>query len=168
MKRYALAILFCLFHASVIFAQPKSPLEGVWKIAERITPGTDPHAREVTNPRPLPSVIIFTKGYYSQVYETGGEPRTAVARAKDPQNLTDAEKIARYEQWRPFNANSGTYEIKGTRLIIHPIVTKNFNLMTRGTGHAQEFKLEGSDTLWLIPIPEEIGIEPRLKLIRLE
>lgn len=167
MKRYALAILFCLFPTSTAFAQPKSPLEGVRQITERITPGTDPRAREVTNPRPLPSVIIFTKSYYSQVYETGAEPRSPVARAKDPQNLTDAEKIARYEQWRPFYANSGTYAIKGTRLIIHPIVSKNFNLMT-GTGHAQEFKLEGPDTLWLIPIPEEIGIEPRLKLIRLE
>jgi hypothetical protein len=167
MKRYGLAILFCLFATSVVFAQPKSPLEGVWKITERITPGSDQRAREVTNPRPLPSVIIFTKGYYSQVYETGAEPRSTVARPKDPHNLTDAEKIARYEQWRPFNANSGTYEIKGTRLIIHPIVSKSFNLMT-GTGHAQEFKLEGLDTLWLIPIPEEIGIEPRLKLVRLE
>ena len=32
---------------------------------------------------------------------------------KDRQNLTDAEKIAFYEQWRAFAANSGTYEIKG-------------------------------------------------------
>jgi len=148
-------------------AQPKSPLEGVWKITERIVPGTDARAKEVTS-RPLPSVIIFTRGYYSEVYETGPDPRSTVARAKDPQNLTDAEKIARYEQWRPFNANSGTYEIKGTRLIIHPIVAKNLNQMSGGPGHTQEFKLEGPNTLLLLPIPEEAAIEPRIKLTRLE
>jgi hypothetical protein len=70
----------------------------------------------VTISNPQPSLAIFTRGYYSAVVVTGTQPRAAVAPPKDPQNLTDAEKIARYEQWGPFIAIAGTYEIKGSTL----------------------------------------------------
>jgi hypothetical protein len=167
MKRYALSFIICLLTASAAFAQTKTPVEGVWKIAERIVPGTHPQAKGVTitNTNP-PSLIIFTRGYYSQVYLGGAEPRTAFARAKDPQNLTDAEKIIRFEQWRPLFANAGTYEIKGSTLTMRPIVAKNANQMN--VSHVQEFKLEGTDTLWLIPTADESAIEPRIKLTRVE
>lgn len=167
MKRYALSIIFFLLTASAAFAQTKTPVEGVWKIAERIVPGTHPLAKGVTitNTNP-PSLIIFTRGHYSQVYLGSAESRTAVARAKDPQNLTDAEKIARFEQWRPLFANAGTYEIRGSTLSINPIVAKNANQMNGS--HAVEFKLEGPNTLWLIPTAEESTTEPRIKLTRVE
>jgi hypothetical protein len=167
MKRYALSIIFFLLTASGAFAQTKTPVEGVWKIAERILPGTHPLAKGVTptNINP-PSLIIFTRGYYSQVYLGSAETRAAVERAKDPQNLTDAEKIARYEAWRPLFANAGTYEIKGSALILHPTVAKNPNQMN-GRWPAVEFKLEGPNTLWLIPTAES-AIEPRIKLTRVE
>jgi len=167
MKRYALSIIFFLLTTSAAFAQTKTPVEGVWKIAERIVPGTHPLAKGVTitNTNP-PSLIIFTRGHYSQVYLGSAESRTAVARAKDPQNLTDAEKIARFEQWRPLFANAGTYEIKGSALILHPIVAKNPNQMN-GRWPAVEFKLEGPNTLWLIPTAES-AMEPRIKLTRVE
>ena len=97
---------------------------------------------------------------------TGPTARPSVAPSKDPRNLTDPEKIALYEQWRPFTANSGTYEIKGSTLIRRAIA-KNVDAMTRDT-NIQEFKLEGSDTVWLIPIPSRSATEPRVKLIRLE
>ena len=166
MKRYALSIIFFLLTASAAFAQTKTPVEGVWKIAERIVPGTHPLAKGVTitNTNP-PSLIIFTRGYYSQVYLGSAESR-AVERAKDPQNLTDAEKIARYEAWRPLFANAGTYEIKGSALILHPIVAKNPNQMS-GRWPGVEFKLEGPNTLWLIPTAES-AMEPRIKLTRVE
>ena len=166
MKRYALSIIFFLLTANAAFAQTKTPVEGVWKIAERIVPETNPLAKGVTttNANP-PSLIIFTRGYYSQVYLGSVESRAAVERAKDPQNLTDAEKIARYEAWRPLFANAGTYEIKGSALILHPIVAKNPNQMN-GRWPAVEFKLEGPNTLWLITA--ESAIEPRIKLTRVE
>jgi len=168
MKRFAFTLFFCVLFASGVVAQTKSPVEGVWKIAERIMPGTQPLAKDetITNTRALPSLIIFTQGYFSQVYETGGQARPTVSPPKDRLNLTDAEKIARYEQWRPFNANAGSYEIKGSTITIRPIVAKNANLM--GGSHVVEFKLEGTNTLWLIPIPEEAATEPRIKLTRLE
>jgi hypothetical protein len=167
MKRYALSIIFLLFTASAAFAQTKPPLEGVWKIAERIVPGTHPLAKGVTirNTDP-PSLIIFTRGYFSQVYLGSAESRAAFARAKDPQNLTDAEKIVRFEQWRALFANAGTYEIKGSMLTMRPIVAKNVNQMN--ASHAVEFKLEGPNTLWLIPTAEELATEPRIKLMRVE
>ena len=166
MKRYALLFVFCLLTGGA-FAQTKTPVEGVWKISERIMPGTNPQAKGVTttNSSP-PSLIIFTRGYYSQVYLGSAESRAAVERARDPQNLTDAEKIARYEAWRPLFANAGTYEIKGSALILHPIVAKNPNQMN-GRWPTVEFKLEGPNTLWLIPTAEA-ATDPRIKLTRVE
>jgi len=46
--------------------------------------------------------------------------------------------------------NSGTYEIKGSTIIRHPIVAKNVEVMTQETATTiYEFKLEGDNTLWL-------------------
>jgi hypothetical protein len=169
MKRYALSLVFCVLSASTAFAQAKSPVEGVWKIAEEVAPGTNPADKgaTTTNSNPQPGLMIFTRGYYSTVIVTAATPRAAVVQAKDRQNLTDAEKIARYEQWRPFAANSGTYEIKGSTLSLRPIVAKNVDFMTRQTPITREFKLEGANTLWLIPTGQS-ATEPRVKLTRLE
>lgn len=167
MNRYALSVIFSLLTASAAVGQAKTPVEGVWKIAERIVPGTNPRAKGVgITYKDLPSVIIFTRGYYSHVYLSEDEPRAALPRPKDGQTLTDAEKMARYESWRPFFAHAGTYEIKGSALILHPFVAKNPNQMN-GRWPAMEFKLDGPNTLWLLPTAES-SIEPRIKLTRLE
>jgi Lipocalin-like domain len=172
MKRVALSIAFCVLSASAAFAQTKSPIEGVWKISEVVTPSSNTAQKDATttNSNPQPGLIIFTRGYYSQVFVRGGEPRAAVAAAKDPQNLTDAEKVARYEQWGPFTANSGTYEVKGTMLTIRAIVAKSVEVMTGGTPQELTFKLEGPNTLWLIPPADQSATRPqvKLKLTRLE
>jgi len=164
MKRYALSLVFCVLGASAAFAQTKSPVEGVWKVAEVVVPGGNPDAK--ATPTTNPGLLIFTKGYYSAMGVEGRQPRAAVGPAKDPKNLTDAEKIARYEQWRPFIANAGTYEINGMMLSMHATVAKN--VITRGRPNVWEFKLEGSDTLWLIPTGDRAATEPRVKLMRLE
>jgi hypothetical protein len=168
MKRYALSIVFCVLSVSAAFAQTKSPVEGVWRIAELVMPGRNPAEKGATITNPQPSLIIFTKGYYSQVLVMAEKPRAAVAPAKDRQNLTDAEKIARYEQWRRFAAVSGTYEIKDQTLIKRAIVAKNVEVMTKATPNIWEFKLEGPNTLWLNPAGDLIATEPRIKLTRLE
>ncbi|SRR6266545_2637689 len=167
MKRYALSILFCVLSASAAFGQTKSPVAGVWRIAETVMPGRNPAAKGVTPTNPQPGLLIFTKGYYSGM-GTGGQPRAVVAPAKDPRNLTDAEKIARYEQWKPFVANAGTYEINGSMLIMRPIVAKNVEVMTKATPNIWEFKLKGPNMLWLIPTGGRAATEPRVKLKRLE
>lgn len=167
MKNYALALVFCVLTSSAAFAQTKSPVEGVWKVAEVVLPGGNPAAKDTptTNSSAQPGLLIFTKGYYSAM-GTEGQKRAAVEPAKDPKNLTDAEKIARYEQWKRFIANAGTYEINGSMLSMHATVAKN--VITRERPNVWEFKLEGSDTLWLIPTGDRAATEPRVKLMRLE
>jgi hypothetical protein len=125
MKRRGLLIGLCLLATSVASAQTKTPLEGVWKIAEVIFPDTSPFVQPSdprTNSNPEPSLIIFTRRYYSRLNIEGQGPRPPVTRPKDPQKPTDAEKIALYEQWRPFTATAGTYEIRRSTLILHSMV----------------------------------------------
>ena len=166
MKRYALTLVLSVLSASAAFAQTKSPVEGVWKAAEVIPASSDTTEKPKPITNPQPGLLIFTKGYYSVVAVTGANPRTAVD-AKDRQNLTDAEKIAFYEQWRAFAANSGTYEIKGTTLTRRPSVAKNVGVMTSQEAIVSEFKMEGPNTLWLIP-PVDRPNDPRVKWTRLE
>jgi hypothetical protein len=149
-------------------SQPKTQVEGVWKIAEVLMPSKNPAEKATSITDPQPGLIIFTKGYYSSIAVRARQPRAAFAPAKDPANLTDAEKIARYEQWNPFSANSGTYEVKGSTLQMHPIVAKNVEVMTSGTPITWELKVEAPNTLWLIPSSDRAATEPQVKFTRLE
>ena len=153
---------------SAVQSQTKTQVEGVWKVVEVLTPPKNPAEKGNTITNPQPGLVIFTKGYYSLLAVRGREPRAAFAPAKDPENLTDAEKIARYEQWSPFTANAGTYEVKGSMLQLHPIVAKNVEVMTSGTPITWELKVEAPNTLWLIPPSERATTDPRVKFTRLE
>jgi Lipocalin-like domain len=166
MKRYALTVVLSLLSATAAFAQTKSPVEGVWKVAEVIpaSSSTTEKPKPITDPQP--GLLIFTKGYYSIVVVTGPNARAAVE-AKDRENLTDAEKIAFYEQWRAFAANSGTYEIKGSTITRRASVAKNVGLMTRQESVSSEFKMEGTNTLWISP-PVDRPNDPRIKWTRVE
>ena len=151
---------------SAVQSQTKTQLEGVWKLVEVQVPPKTPAEKATTITNPLPGLMILTKGYYSLLAVR--EERPAFAPAKDPANLTDAEKIARYEQWRSFSANSGTYEVKGSTLMFHPIVAKNVEVMTSGKPITWELKVEGPNTLWLIPTSDRAPTEPKLKVTRVE
>ena len=143
----------------------KESLEGVWKIVEIVTTGAS--ASTISNPQP--SLVIFTKGPYSVLSVNGAQPRPQFAPPKDPNKLTDAEKIARYEQWSRFTANAGTYEVKGTTLTRRPLVAKNETVMARNSSIASEFKLDGN-TLWVTTKSEagQPASETRAKLKRIE
>jgi hypothetical protein len=66
-----------------------------------------------------PGLIIFTGGYYSIMVVTGDKARPAL-----PQDISKATAAELLAVWRPFTANSGTYEIKGSTLTTHPTVAK--------------------------------------------
>jgi hypothetical protein len=138
--------IFALVPA-VSFAQSNAgpPLEGVWKITQILTRGANP----VTIANPQPGLLIFAHGHYSWVSVNGDKPRTASPAAKDPANMTDAEKLARFAEWSPFTANSGTYATKGATLTRNILVAKNVSVMSASTPVVQQFTVEG-DTLWLI------------------
>ena len=113
-----------------------------------------------------PSVVIFTKGYYTYLSQWN-TAAAEVSPAEDPK-LTDAEKLARYEQWSPFTANSGTFELKGVTLTRRPTVAKNDAVMT-GAPVTTDVQMEG-DSIWLITksAPGQPTSETRTKLTRLK
>jgi hypothetical protein len=145
--------------------QSQSPsLEGAWRVSEVVVTG----ANAATNKTPQPALYLFTKKHYSILAVQGTEARKPFATATDPDKLTDAEKMARFEAWNRFTANSGTYEVKGSTLTTTPLVAKNPSAM-QGRGQAREFKLAGS-TLTLISKSAEgqPASETRTTLTRVE
>ena len=164
-------LLVCLtaIGTSAVQNQKKNQLEGVWKVAEVVPPGSNTPEKPstpITNPQP--GLLVFTKGYYSGMAITADQPRAALAPAKDPRNLTDAEKIARYEHWNIFIANAGTYEFNGSTLTMHAMVAKNQERMATGSTITYEVKLEEPKTFWLIPAADRAASDPRVKFTRLE
>ena len=146
----------------------KFQLEGVWKVAEVAPPASNTNEKPTPITSPQPGLLIFTKGYYSGMSVTANQPRTAAAPAKDPSTLTDAEKIARYEQWAPFIANAGTYELKGSTLTMHAMVAKNPDVMGPESTITWEVKPEGANAFWLIPPADRAATSRRVKFTRLE
>jgi hypothetical protein len=109
-----------------------SKLEGAWKTVE--VDITGPNAVTLTNLQP--GLWIFTKNHYSIMQVTSSEPRPELPQ----QNATDAQRIA---AWGPFNAQSGTYEVKGTTFTLHPILDKDPAGMAPGSFSTLDFKIEG-------------------------
>jgi hypothetical protein len=158
----ALTTAVCL-GGSPAAAQTAASIEGVWKVTNVVVTGANP----LTIESPLASVYTFTRGYYSNVQETGRTARTAAPAAKDPANVTDAEKLARYAEWAPFGAQAGTYEVKGKTLIRHPIVTKSLSGLTPADQPAQ-IALNGKTLTITTSAPAgQPAREQRLTLTRL-
>ena len=88
--------------------------------------------------------------------------------AKQPAKLSDAEKIARYEEWASLIANAGNYKIEGGAVILRPSIAKSVAFM-EGPGQTYNFKLDG-DVLWLTlkTTGKEASDSPTIKLQRLE
>ena len=143
-RRLILFTLVALF-PSVVFAKQvnTSPIDGVWKIAERTETGANPSS--ITSPQP--SLLIFARGHYSWLSISGTEPRKE-SPAPATGKLTDADRVARFHEWDPLAANTGTFEVKGSAVITRPIVAKNVSVMAPGSSTTREFKIDG-DTLWL-------------------
>src|SRR5688572_29754415 len=71
---------------------PSSLIVGVWKSTSAVRTGTGASA----NPNRQPSVFIYTKNHYAFLSQDGAIPepvRQPVAPPKDPNKLTDAEKL---------------------------------------------------------------------------
>ena len=147
----------------------KKPIEGAWKVTEIVVTGTD--ASNVTNPQP--GLIIFARKHYSAMWVPGNQPRS-LFKGEDP---TSEEKIAAYDS---FVANSGTYEVAGATLTLHPMVARSPNFMAGGVSKFQ-LRIEGT-TLWLTQKNTDLSLstgnrvapssgpasETRLKLSRVE
>ena len=76
MKRYALTLVLCVLSASAAFAQTKSPVEGVWKVAE-VVPASSSAAEKpkpITNPQP--GSVDLHKGLLQLCSRDRGKPET--------------------------------------------------------------------------------------------
>jgi hypothetical protein len=127
MRTFAAAFLISVSLIATAFAQQAGPttasLEGVWKVTKVVQGG-------VVNTNPQPGLLIFTRGYYSATRVTASEARKQSPVPKDPAHLTDAEKIAFYNEWVGYAASAGTYEVKGNTLINYNILAKMVRGMT--------------------------------------
>jgi len=156
---------------TVVSAQSstKKPIEGAWKVTEIVVTGAS--ASKVPNPQP--GLFIFAQKHYSVMWVPGNQPRS-LFKGEDP---TDEEKIAAYDS---FVANSGTYEVAGATLTLHPMVARSPNFMAGGVSKFQ-LRIEGT-TLWLTQKNTDLSLrtgngvapssgpasETRLKLSRVE
>jgi hypothetical protein len=137
----SITALAMLLNVPYVSAQGK--LEGVWKITEITLTG--PNAQKITNPQP--SIVVFTKKYYSMVVIQGPRPDL-------PQKgATDSEKVA---TWTPFSAEAGTYEIKGNTITSKVIVAKSPGAMAPGNFFTADFKILGN-TFTMTPKNNSMG-----------
>ena|SRR5438477_4391915 len=171
MSRILKGLLFAVLTVTLASAQTgaKKPIEGVWKVTEIAVTG----ANASSNANPQPSVFIFAQQHYSMMYVPGNKART-LYKADAP---TNEEKIAAFDS---FIANTGTYEISGSTLTIHPAVARNPNFMAGGLDKYQ-YRIEGT-TLTLTEKSTDLTVrignrlvpasgpvsETRLKLVRVE
>ena len=164
MSRRALLLAVFVLLPVVSFAQQgaASPIDGVWTIAEITATGANP----TTNKSPQPSLLIFARGHYSWLNVNGTTARKQSPPLATPGKPTDAEKAARFDEWQPLTANTGTFEVKGNTLTRRLLVAKNVNAMSATTATVQQFKLDGN-TLWLTgPAPNDPKTEVRYRLTR--
>jgi hypothetical protein len=127
-------------------------IEGVWEGVSIVTTG----ANASTNPKRLPNVHIYSKGYYSVIAQdaTGARPpRQAPPPLQTPGKPTDAEKIAYYDFWAPLTAHSGTYEVKGNRLIQRQMVSKNALPSAVGSGVELRYEDGGKTRIEILRSP---------------
>ena len=121
-----LALSAFIFPGRAAFAQDAptaKSLEGVWKVTKVVQAG-------VINTNPQPGLLIFMRGYYSTTRVTASEARKQAPAPKDPAHLTDAEKIALYDEWAGYGASAGTYEVRGNTIINRNVVAKMVRGMT--------------------------------------
>ena len=171
MFRILKSLMLLVLCATAVSAQSskKKPIEGVWKVTEIVVTGAG--ASNVPNPQP--GLIIFARKHYSVMWVPGNQPRS-LFKGEDP---TNEEKIAAYDS---FVANSGTYEVEGATLTLHPMVARSPNFMAGGVSKYQ-LRIEGT-TLWLTQKNTDLSLrtgdrvapssgpasETRLKLTRVE
>jgi len=128
-------------------AMTAKSFEGVWMVTKVVKTGTNAS----TGTHPQPGLAIFLDGHYSVIRDNSSEPRQQSPAPEDPAHLTDAEKIARYEEWAPFAASGGTYEVRGNTLITHNVVAKQVKGMTLTeevviTFHGNSFVTGGAES----------------------
>jgi hypothetical protein len=138
MSTVGIAFVLALGAGPAAFAAPAPKGDGVWKITKVVITG----AGAQTIDHPQPNLLVVYKGYYSQVVDTNSAARSAPPAAKNPAKLTDAEKLARYEEWSHLTANAGTFEPKGDMTVVHRLAAKSVSVV--GTSRTENVRVDGN------------------------
>ena len=137
------------------FAQAQGSLEGAWQTIEvRVTGGSE---EDTTNTAPNLSVLLFTKGHYSAMRNVGDRPDPV----PEGQTPTDEQRLAAFEALR---ANSGTYEVSGSKLMFNVMMNRNPGAV--GNTNEAEYQIEG-DKLMTTTTNDE-GVVARNTYTRLD
>lgn len=135
MPRILLVLLAALLLSLPVAAQADK-FVGAWKVVEVKTTGEKPET--ITSMQP--NLYIYTKKHYSVMVVTSKEPRPV---PEDNSKLTAEELRKIYVT--DFVANAGTYEVKGDRITMRPIVAKSPGFMQPGNFVTSVFKIEGNN-----------------------
>ncbi len=142
-----------LLTSGIAPAQQKSTsLTGAWQVTKVQITGPDAHT--VTNPQP--GLYLFTGKYFSIMMVTGDHPRPIHPTLSEVPKATPQEILAVYG---PYVANTGTYEINGGTLIMHPMVSKNPELMGGSVTYSFEIR-ENSLTLKMVKMTMGASVPP--------
>jgi hypothetical protein len=160
-KRTIILGLIVCFAAGTAFSQAisKKELVGTWKIAEVVSADG-----KTDNKNPQPSLYIITDTHYSMQLVTAERPSYGSRTTAD---LTDKQKS---DMWTPYTANSGTWEVKGDEITIHPVVAKTPFVMAKGSFTTYTVKKDG-DAIWITSKANETGpaTNPnKIKLVRVK
>ena len=138
------------------FAQAQGSLEGAWQTTEvMVTGGSE---EDTTNTDPNLSVLLFTKGHYSAMRNVGDRPDPV----PEGQTPTDEQRLAAFEALR---ANSGTYEVSGSKLMRHSMLNRNLGAV--GNTNEVEYRIEGDKLMITVP-PNDEGRVLHLTYTRLD
>jgi hypothetical protein len=160
----ALAIVSSVAPQAAFAAGKAASIDGVWTTTNVTVTGDRP----MTNPSPQPSLYIFSHGHYVYVSDTSATPR-ADAPVKDRANPTDAEKLAKYQEWSPVVAQGGTYKLKGATLIRVATVAKNVVAIGAAGQGESEIKLTGDKLVMISKAPAgQPAREQRITLTRVK
>ncbi len=146
-----MVFLASLFLAT--FAQAQDSLEGAWQVQEVMVSGGE---NEGTNTDPNLHVLLFTGGHYSRILNFAARPDTGLG-----PDVTDEQRAA---VLRSFRANSGTYEVSGSKLMLHFMLA--LNPAAVGNTAELEYSIEG-DKLMTTATDDE-GVETHMTLTRLD
>lgn len=129
-------------------------LEGVWKLTSVVRGGSQP----INLTTPAPGYTIYSHGHYASITDNSTLPRKAAPAFKDPANPTDADRLAKFTEWSPMQAQAGTYVLKGATLTRTPEVAKNAGQI--GQPNVQQITVKG-DTLTMVsqPPPGQTGTQ---------
>lgn len=149
--KITLGLLCALLLTSVIASgqQKATPLTGAWQVTK--VQGRGPDAHSVSDPQP--GLYLFTGKYFSVEMVMGNAPRPIHPTSTEVAKAPAQDILAVYG---PLVANSGTYEVDGDTLTLHPTVSKNPELM--GGRVTYSFKVEGN-TLTMTMVKMTMGAD---------